>query len=155
MKPLPLLLLLASLGGCSAASDPFAPRAGLWEVRTSFVGLEGPGVTPDRVAALRKAFPATVARECLTGEPDHVGDVKMDGRCTVTRVSDAGSVTDSEWRCEARGKQGPVTSTTHGSRGPERYDYRIATLSVERGDAKPTIVTTRDQARRIGDCPKP
>jgi len=152
MKALPLLAL-AMLGGCNAASDPYAPRAGLWEVRTSFVTIEGPGVTPERLAELRRAFAKPIVeRQCLDGKAPRVGDPRMDGRCQVTRVSDAGAVVDNEWQCDARAKQGGVVSTVHGSRGPERYDYRIATASVEPGGAK-TIVTIREQGRRLGACP--
>ena len=156
MKRLAILLLIPALGSCNVAGDPYAPREGLWEITGSFVGIEGPGVTPARVAELRKTMPKpTVTRECFDGQPSHVGDVKMEGRCKVTRISDSGAVADNEWQCEGRGAQGPVTSATHGSRGPERYDFRITTSSVRRGDSKPTVVTTREQGRRVGDCPKP
>ena len=152
MKPLKLLLLLA-LTECSAASDPYAPRAGLWEVRTSFVTISGPGVSKDRIAELRRAFAKPIVeQQCFDGRVAHVGDPKMEGRCKVTRVSDAGAVADTEWQCDAASKHEGVTSTVHGSRGPERYDYRIATASVAPGGAE-TVVTMREQGRRLGDCP--
>ncbi|MCW3847940.1 DUF3617 domain-containing protein [Sphingomonas sp. LB-2] len=149
-----LLPALALLSGCDVAGDPYAPRAGLWEIKGSFVTLEGPGVTPQRIAELRRRMPPpTVSRECFDGHASRVGDVKEGGRCKVTRVSDAGAVADNEWQCAGRGNEGLITSAIHGSRGPERYDYRIATSSIRRGDKAATVVVTREQGRRLGDCP--
>lgn len=148
----PLALLL--LAGCSAAGDPYAPREGQWEVTTSFVTIDGPGVTPERVAQLRKSFEKPlVEKTCFDGEPDKVGDTKMAGRCTVTRISDTGAKVDNEWRCQQAGKPDAI-STVHGTQGPDRYDHRISTDSFDAQNKGTMTVVTREQGRRIGECPK-
>jgi hypothetical protein len=145
-------LTLPLIGSCSAAGDPYAPREGMWEVRTSFVGIEGPGVTEARAKALRKAFarPA-VDRYCIDGKPGRVGDSARDGDCTVTRAADAGASVDTEWLCKQGGGAGKAILAFRGSRGPERYDYRIATRSSDPRDR--VVVTMRETGRRVGDCP--
>lgn len=155
MKIAPLLALL-TLAGCSAAGDPYSPREGQWEVTTSFVTMDGPGVTPERVAQLRKSFDKPmVEKTCFDGKPDKVGDTKMAGRCTVTRISDSGAKVDNEWKCQQAGKPGDIVSTVHGTQGPDRYDHRISTESFDPVSKKTTTVVTREQGKRIGECPKP
>lgn len=152
MKPLPLLVL-SMLAGCSAASDPYAPRAGQWEVTTSFVSIKGEGITQDRVAELHDAFPKPeVGKMCFDGRPVQVGMVEAGTGCVVTRVSDEGAKVDREIKCKGKGKEGEVTTRFRGSHGPDRYDHRISSTSADARTRKPVTVVMREVGRRIGDC---
>lgn len=149
MRALPLLVLL---GGCNMASDPYVPRAGLWEAKTSFVSLEGEGITPDRVAELRRSFAEPVVISfCLDGKPVEAGTVEKASGCRVTRVSDSGARVDRERRCMA--KDGEVVIVSRGTQEPERYEYRNAWTSIDPKTKKPVVVVMRETARRTGECP--
>lgn len=142
---------LALLCTASAQNDPDAPLPGLWEVTSTMIDVSGPGMTPERRADILKSRPPRVEHICFARVVPHVGDVKADGSCTVSRVSDSGKKVDREWRCPAKGANPEIHVTITGERSPQRYTHTTSWTGMDDGKPGMTLVW-REEARRAGDC---
>lgn len=143
---------LAACGGAAAdaPADPHALRPGLYETIVSLIEMTPP--PPRRLEAFRAALMAQgPQRQCFTAEDllHRVGETFGDAACRSIEVTYDGARLRRIASC--RGQVRAITMS--GTRGPDGYDYRITAESPDPSGGRSRIVVTREQGRRIGDCP--
>lgn len=146
------LVLLALLGGCNMAGDPFAEREGMWEVTTQLISIEDPQLSAKDLAALRKAGARRETRQACMGPPAVVGEKVQGSDCIVIRHADTGSKIDREWRCPATAKTPLRFTSFKGTRAPDRYEMRM-TIKDRVVGRQGMVLISRETGRRVGDCP--
>jgi hypothetical protein len=151
LKTHSVLILLVSCCGlaCTAGSSdtPEHRLSGEYAVTTSFVSIDGPGISPADQQAARSRFPSvTDERQCFDKPLPRVGNEGPMRGCTFREVLSQPDTLRFEAVCEATGEVQAMA--IEGTQSAGDYDYTV-TITDKRG----VVGVSREHGRRLGDCP--
>lgn len=149
---------LVAGAACDAAQDDAGTPAqvrsiepGLYEVKvtTLSVAFDDAGTNAELQPLVGRS---ETSRECREGRPAILGGNALAG-CTWSRIGDRGGTVDRVAQCPASPSGLANMLTMTGTRGSDRYDYRIRMTARRRDGRIVDDIVTREEGRRLGPCP--
>ena len=121
---------------------------GKWEMVTTPISMDMPGMPPALVARMR-GRPITLSL-CVTPDQARLGPralAKASKNCRYTRFDARGSRIDSQMVCTE--PTGTITATATGNFTPTRFATSGRTVTTGR---RRMVVTSHTDGRRVGNC---